>query len=56
MSFPALPDLIGLFPNPNEFGRYNMPPFCPTAIQELAVLEFVLAAQVILRKDFGVGL
>src|SRR5271155_1616739 len=56
MTFPALADLIGLLANPNETSRDHVPPYRPTSIQKLAVREFVLAAQVVLRQYFSVGL
>ncbi len=53
---PALTDHIRFLADQHEFGRNDMTPFNPTAIQKLAILEFVLRTQVVLTQYFGIRL
>jgi len=56
MTFPALSNLIGLFPNPSKPSRDYVPPLRPTMVQKLPVLKFVLGAQMVLRQNFRIRL
>jgi hypothetical protein len=55
MNFPAPFDLICLLANPNETVPDDVPTLRPTPVQKLAVLELVLAAQMVLREYVRIG-
>ena len=56
MSLAAFANKIRLFANPLEPGCDNMPPTRPPLVDVVAVVEFVLGAQMVLRQHLRVGL
>src|ERR1700733_1377117 len=55
IGFPAIPDSICLFADPYELVGKNALPLCSASVAKLAILELILAAQMILRQHLGVG-